>query len=59
MTEHHVIHLGDVITDRWGNVGIVLEVQPLAVRIPHAERIDDSRWVKLWDIVLVEPPVGR
>ncbi|MFJ7289755.1 hypothetical protein ACIQUC_15700 [Curtobacterium sp. NPDC098951] len=27
MTEHHVIQLGDVITDRWGNVGIVLELK--------------------------------
>ena len=59
MTEHQAIQLGDVITDRWGNVGIVLEVQSLAVQIPHAEHVDDSRWVKLWDVVLVEPPVGR
>ncbi len=59
MTEHHVIQLGDVITDPWGNVVIVLEVQPLAVPVPHAERIDDSRWMKLSDVVLVEPPVER
>lgn len=59
MAEHHVISVGDVITDRWGNVGLVLEVGPLAVRIPYAEFVDDSRWVKLWDIVLVEPPIGR
>lgn len=59
MSESDAINVGDVITDRWGNVGIVLEVHPLAVRIPHAEWIGESRWVRLWEIAIVEPPVAR
>lgn len=48
-----------MITNRWGNVGIVLRVQPRAVRIPYADWVEDSRWVLLSDFAIVEPPIGQ